>query len=304
MDARLSLPEGLTVRPATAEDADAITALIGACELDADGVAEVDLDDVLMGFGRAGFDPATDMVLVHDGERLVGWAEVYKGRAEADVHPDLHRRGLGASILAWTETRALELGSRDVGQTKTDNDTAAAELFRDKGYEPTHTSWILQVRFDEGPPPPSAPPEGITLRPYDPARDERGVHRLIDDAFCEWPGREPWSFEEWAPLVIRHGAFAPELSPLAFDGDELVGAALSFDYEDAGEGWINQLATKATHRYRGIARALLLRAFGDFYARGERACGISTDSRTGAMGLYERVGMSVRRSYTRFTKPL
>jgi hypothetical protein len=32
--------------------------------------------------------------------------------------------------------------------------------------------------------------------------------------------------------------------------------------------------------------------------------GLSTDSRTGALGLYERVGMKVTRSYTHFAKEL
>jgi len=304
MDRPVNLPEGFSARGATESDADAIAALIAAAEEATDGVAEVDLDDVVAVFDRAGFDPMLDMVLVLEGERLVGWAEIYKGRAEADVHPDFRARGLGTALAAWTEQRARALGSPDVGQTKSDNDTRAAELFRSRGYRTTYTSWILQIRFEEGPPKPPAPPEGITLRPYGPDRDERAVHRLIDDAFGEWPGRESLSFEEWAPFVIRHGAFSPELSPLAFDGDELVGAALSLDYGDAGEGWIQQLATKATHRHRGIAQALLLQAFGDFYRKGERACGVSTDSRTGALGLYERVGMRVRRTYTRWTTTL
>jgi GNAT superfamily N-acetyltransferase len=104
--------------------------------------------------------------------------------------------------------------------------------------------------------------------------------------------------------VIRHNAFAPEVSRLAFDGDELVGAALAFDYAETGEGWVQQLATKATHRHRGIARALLSVVFREFYERGKTKSGLSTESRTGALSVYERVGMSVRRSYTRYSKPL
>jgi len=83
-----------------------------------------------------------------------------------------------------------------------------------------------------------------------------------------------------------------------------VGAVISYDYPDAGEGWISQLATKATHRHRGIALALLRTAFGWFHERGRTVAGVSTDSRTGALGLYEKVGMRVVRQYTRYTKPL
>jgi hypothetical protein len=67
MEGSLNLPEGLVVRPAAAGDVDAITELIASCELDLDGTAEIDPGDVVMDFGRAGFDPATDCVLVLDG---------------------------------------------------------------------------------------------------------------------------------------------------------------------------------------------------------------------------------------------
>jgi ribosomal protein S18 acetylase RimI-like enzyme len=128
------------------------------------------------------------------------------------------------------------------------------------------------------------------------------VHEVIDDAFSEWPGRNPEPYEAWAPQAIAHPAFEPALSPLAFYGEELVGAVLSSDFPE--EGWIDQLATKATHRRRGIAQALLRTALRGFYERGRPMANVSTDSRTGALGLYEKVGMRVVRQYTRYTKHL
>jgi hypothetical protein len=101
-----------------------------------------------------------------------------------------------------------------------------------------------------------------------------------------------------------HPKFAPEISPLAFDGDELVGVLLAFDFPDLSEGWIGQLATRASHRRRGIGQALLRTTFGWLFERGRRVAGVSTDTRTGALGLYEKVGMRVQRQYTRYTKRL
>jgi mycothiol synthase len=127
---------------------------------------------------------------------------------------------------------------------------------------------------------------------------------VIEDAFNEWPDREPTEFASWSAHVIAHAAFAPGLSRLAFDGDELVGAALSSDYEGQEEGWVQQLATKGTHRHRGIARALLQSVFAAYHATGRRLVGLSTNARTGALTLYERIGMQVRRSYTAWAKEL
>ena len=147
---------------------------------------------------------------------------------------------------------------------------------------------MIRIGLDGPPPPPEAPP-GVAIRAYRES-DAQEVHRVIDAAFSEWEGRNPEPFEVWAPQVLAHPAFRPELSPLALDGDEIVGVVISCDYPELGEGWIQQLATRASHRRRGIAQAMLLTAFGWFYEAGRRVAGVSTDSRTGALGLYEKVG--------------
>lgn len=297
---RVALPGGFEWRSATAVDADAVYGLIAACELHDDGVVEVDRHDITVGFERHGFDPDLDTLLVFEGEDLAAGAELYRGRAEADVRPMHRGRGVGAALLSWIEARAAALGEPAVGQTKTDTNTGARELFITSGYEPSWTSWIIRIEL-AGPPEPPDVPAGISIRPYE-RSDARLVHVVIDDAFSEWPGRNPEPYEVWAPQVLAHPAFEPALSPLAFDGEELVGAVLSMDFPE--EGWIQQVATKATHRRRGIAQALLRTAFGGFYSRGRPMAGVSTDSRTGALGLYEKVGMRVVRRYTRYTKHL
>ena len=164
--------------------------------------------------------------------------------------------------------------------------------------------YLKLLRIDLGDATPEVTvPDGIELRPYQ-AADARAVYQVIEDAFNEWPDREPTTFEGWAAHVISHPAFAPELSRLAFEGSELVGVALCDDYEGQDEGWVPQVATKATHRHRGIARALLQSAFAAFHATGRRQVGLSTDTRTGALTLYERIGMRVRRTYTSWAKDL
>jgi mycothiol synthase len=298
----IELPDGLTARPATGGDVGAIYELIAACELADDGVVESDEHDIAVGFGRYGFDPALDSLLVFERDELTAWACLYRGRGEADVRPSHRGRGIGAALMSWIEGRARELGDVEVGLTRTDANTDARELFLANGYEPRWTSWIIRIRLDEPPPPPEAPP-GIAIRAYR-ASDAREVHRVIDAAFTEWEGRDPEPYEVWAPEIIAHPAFRPELSPLALDGDEIVAVVISFDYPELGEGWIQQLATRASHRRMGIAQATLLTSFGWFYGAGRRVAGVATDSRTGALGLYEKVGMHVERQYTRYTKHL
>jgi mycothiol synthase len=303
MDPGVNLPAGLTWRFGTRADAAAILELVELAEHHYDHEVEVDISDVEMDLNRVGFDVASDLVIVEDDGRPVGWANVHKERAEADVRPSHLGRGIGSALLRWTEDRARAVGTPKVSQPVTDHNADARALFLANGYEPTETAWVLEIAFD-GPPAEPSVPDGISIRAYQPERDAPGAYRLIEDAFAEWKDRAANTFEEWAAYIIDHDAFAPALSPLAFEGDELVGATMSFDYPNADEGWIQQLATKATHRHRGIARALLCETFRAFYERGKRRTGLSTDSRTGALTLYERVGMNVRRSYTKYTKTL
>ena len=298
----MPLPEiaGLTARVATRDDVAAITALITAGEIADNGVAEVQVMDVEHALDLA--DAPDGVIVVEGPDGLVAWATVADGRADAEVHPDWRGRGIGASVLAWSEARARESGSARVRQVVTDSDTAARSLFEGAGYRVQHTSWVLQMRLEDAPPAVELPP-GIQIGPYQ-AADAEAAYRVIEDAFNEWPDRQPTEFADWSAHVIGHPAFAPELSRLAFDGGELVGVVLCMDYEGVEEGWVDQVATVASHRHRGIGRALLQSAFAAFHAGGRRLVGLSTNSQSGALTLYERIGMRVRRSYTAWVKDL
>ncbi|HET8525771.1 MAG TPA: GNAT family N-acetyltransferase, partial [Actinomycetota bacterium] len=77
--------------------------LIAACQLEDDGMVEVDEGDIAPGFERPGFDAMLDALVVLHGTDVVAWAEFYRGRAEADVRPSHRSRGIGTALLAWTE---------------------------------------------------------------------------------------------------------------------------------------------------------------------------------------------------------
>jgi ribosomal protein S18 acetylase RimI-like enzyme len=296
----LDLPSGVRARTGVRSDAGPINNLVAAWEQFHDGMFETHLTDIEHAFAMAGEDGG--VVVVEAGDRLVGWATLWGDRVQATVHPEWAGRGIGTALLRWGEARARTTGAPRVRQIVTDNDAGAHRLFAANGYERTDTAWILELPLAADAPEVEVP-AGVTLRPYDPAH-ARATYRLIEDAFNEWRGREPQAFEAWAAHVVDHESFSPTMSWLAFDGEELVGAALNYDYEGSDEGWVDQVATKATHRHRGIGRALLQASFAAFHGAGQRTVGLSTNSRTGALSLYERIGMRIRRSYTAWEKAI
>ncbi|MET7288063.1 GNAT family N-acetyltransferase [Streptomyces sp. NPDC005573] len=294
---------GYRVRAATTADGEAIHRLVGACERELYGRAVTGADAVTADLTLPGVDPRLDTVLVQGpGEEPAGWGWVKRGRRfRADVHPAHRGRGIGTALLAWAEARAREAGSDRLAQTVPDGDRAAIALVRANGYLPFVTEWLLEIGL-AAEPPVIAPPSGITVRSFRPG-DEQEAYRLTEDAFAEWqPRRLP--YEEWAGHCVARETFAPGASPLAFAGGEMVGAVLSLDDPGRDEGYVERIAVRRDHRGRGIAGLLLTEAFRACRREGKRTCTLWTHSETGALPLYQRMGMSVRRSSTVYGRAL
>lgn len=296
------LPESYRKRSATEDDLEAVTALVAAYEEDIHGEALIDAEDVAGDWRRPSFDLSTDCVLVFADDLLVGHGELFPPdrRSEVNVHPGHRGIGLGSWLLDWTERRSRETGAPYVRQIVSVEDVPGCRLLTARGYAPMHTAWILEIAVPERPE--VQAPTGIVIRDLAPGLDDREVFQVVEDAFGEWPDREATTFGDWASRSLQREGFEPWMLPVVLDGDEIVGVANLIPYPDSG--WVQYLATKASHRHRGIARALLQHAFAEFHGRGYRTCGLSTDSRTGALGLYEKLGMRVTRSFTTYSKDL
>lgn len=290
------LPHGFASRSATIDDAEPIYRLMAAAEIGWHGRAEVIPDAVAADLRRPELDLARDTLVVEaaNGD-LAGWGWVHLGkRAQIDVHPSYRGFGIGTALLDWAEGRAREEGTDWFAQAVDDADKAGTDLLRSRGYEVLATNWLLErpiVTLAE-----RRVPDGIRLSPYDEARAHE-VHELIEDAFSEFQQRRK-SYDEWARLSVERSTFRPHASTLAYAGEELVGAVIALDLPETEEGYVEQLAVRADHRGKGVARAMLDDTCAAFQRLGRRDCILWTHSGTGALGMYERLGMRVRRSTT------
>ena len=298
----IALPNGFTSRAATIADVEAVTMVMAASETHHTGIANIDAEDVRADYVRASIDLERDSILVFEGPRLVAEGLVFNGRyANCTVHPELEGRGLGTALLRWTQEIARAQGGTIVGGTVPDENAPARALFLANGYDPAWDSWILEISHQEEPAEPRLPP-GYRIRPF--TQDEaEAVHRVIEDAFSGWESRPPTPFVDWRSWALERPGFEPWMIPVVTNGHELMGAAYLIRYpEDIG--WVQQIAVRRDHRGRGLGRALLQHAFREFFRRGQPTTGLSTDSRTGALTLYEHVGMSVTHSFTHYAKEL
>lgn len=294
---------GFDCRALTTSDVGAVLGIVNASEVAVDGEAMTTADEIEGAWSRGRFVLDTMSVGVEDRGRLIAVGEVFDERAEVTVHPDLTGLGIGVGLARWTWDVARANRQTQVGQTVSDANVSARSLFVRLGYSRRWTSWALQIDLDHlGPEPPL--PAGAILRPAV-REDIPHLYRLIEDAFNEWPDRTPTSFDDWRALSVDHPSARLDLSLVACRDDRPVGVGIAFDYQDGNrEAWIQQLAVAADQRGKGLARAVLAGMFHRFAGAGYRFAGLSTDSRTGALGLYEHVGMEVKRSYTRWNKRL
>ena len=92
------------------------------------------------------------------------------------------------------------------------------------------------------------------------------------------------------------------------DGDQAIGIALCalHDREERQYGHVNSLGVLRSHRRRGIGMALLQHAFGEYYRRGYKGVtlGVDAENLTGALRLYQKVGMSIHRQIDLYEKEL
>ncbi|GAA2499737.1 hypothetical protein GCM10009858_42560 [Terrabacter carboxydivorans] len=281
----------LTTRPLTRRDAAAVTALMASCELHDVGEVLIEEADIVGDWQRPAFDLATQSVGVLDGDRLVAYAEVFKGRwADGAVAPDHRGRGLGTALSHWTRAVGARDGGTLVGQP-VPGDSPGERLFSDLGYRTLWTSWVLEMPAGTTIAPQPLP-EGYSIREPRDEADLRAAWTVNEDAFLEWSERERSSFEEWTATVSRRPGYEPWQLRLMADAAGVV-VGMAFVVVSSRCGYVDKLAVRRDERGRGLARALLVDAFEVARAHGGERSELSTDSRTGALGLYEKVGMQV-----------
>jgi ribosomal protein S18 acetylase RimI-like enzyme len=288
----LAAPEGLRSRPLEPQDAHAVFELMAATELEATGEVAIEEADIVSDWQRPSFDLATQSVGVLDGDRLVGYAEVTMGRrADAAVSPEYCGRGIGTALALWTQAISRRDGKGLVGMPAPDG-SAGERLLKALGYEVLWTSWVLEMPEGKAIEPQPIP-DGYAIRVAADEDDYRKAHEVIEDAFLEWSERERETYEDFAASTVQRPGFEPwNLRLMTDPSGEVVGA--SFVVLADAFGYVDRIAVRRDQRGLGLARALLVDSFALAREHGATRSELATDTRTGALGLYEKVGMEIR----------
>lgn len=294
------------MRPLTPADADAILALAVACDEAAIGIADYTLDDVVDDLSRGGW---RGWGLDGTDGRLRGMCTLERRQGQAAMSADVlawpgEAADVGARALDFVRRRAAELDQKAPLHVHT---YAVAERDRSwlaaAGGRIVRHYWRMTVTFGSAPADPVLAPYVAVERPGDDLERLRELHHVIDTAFLDHYGFAETEFEEW---FERHSS-APGADRalwwlLRVDGTPAA-ALVGRDWPDTG--WVQGLGTLREFRGRGLARLLLQTAFAEFGRRGQLtvSLGVDADNPTGAVALYESVGMRIQHETLRYELP-
>jgi mycothiol synthase len=268
----------------------------------ADGVRPVSEETELR--LQHGGPPGGRDLLAAVGGRVVGYGRFEVGdgggepQAELVVEPAERRRGVGGELVSRLEELA---GDRPLRVWAHGDLPAARALAQARGYERVRV--LLQMRrplTDDDAATAAVLPEGVSLRPFRPGRDEADWLRLNARAFATHPEQGRWT-EADLRLREQEPWFDPAGFLLAWRGDPDSGGVLLGAHwtkvhpaGDAGPepvGEVYVLGIDPDAQGLGLGRALTELGLASLRRRGLSEVLLYTEEdNTAAVSLYERTG--------------
>ena len=316
----MALPTGMTLRQETAADIPALVALgdeTWSALYGRTGYVTAELLE--MGLQRPGRDAQRDDPVIFAGDRLVAGAALQAWPPMTEVvSPILVDLALSAGdrsacidalILALQDAARARLTDADIGVERVfglnvpTRDAGLRDHVRGLGWTLLRTYFEMSIDLTDGSFPDVEWPEGMTIRIFgDPAVVEPTID-VMTEAFADHHGdfASPDSWRHW----LTADTVLPDASYLLNDADGPVGGLVSSDFGD-GEGFIVAVGVRRRGRGRGAASAMLRQSLHDLASAGFATASLSVDGEntTGALGLYERAGMSVRVATEAWVTPL
>ncbi|WP_448625098.1 GNAT family N-acetyltransferase [Geodermatophilus sp. URMC 64] len=321
-----ALPEGLTSRPLTPDDVDAVAALLDAAEEADDTGEHFDADDLTEWWVNELVDLRRDGLAVHGADgALLGYAtaiapptfrDAFAVYLEGRVHPAHRGRGIGRALLAWQLARGAEIHAerhpeapgRLAVAVPTTMPSLEALVRR---AELTAVRWyrMMERPLTDLPDVPTV--SGVDLVPFTWDRDDE-VRRAHNAAFTAHHGSSERDPASWEVMFTGQRAFRPDLSVLALADGAVVAYTLVYVYESdtratgVREAHFGQIGTLPEARGRGLASAAIVRSMQVAVDSDCQTAGLQVDSDnvTGALRLYEGLGFTTRRSQVSWARAL
>jgi ribosomal protein S18 acetylase RimI-like enzyme len=297
-----------------------IAAVINA-SLTADGSNErITAEELINIYAHpAHWDPQQDILLVEVDGKLIGYANMEwreEGSGDCLHLIDLHLVAVWRHYgLELAMQRHMECCIREAA-TAEPNDVhhwfvskvpetwqTRVEMLRVLGYAPVRYYFEMQRPLLDDNLPETVLPTGLAVRPPLPEH-YRAIWEAGEECFRDQQDYVAPSEESYRTWVATPG-LDPSLWLVAWDGDQVAGAAINVIHEGAW-GETDDLFVRRPWRKQGLGRALLVGSLHLFKARGLTTAGLGVDAEnvSGALGLYESVGFRPYQRLASYRKPM
>lgn len=298
------------LRAPTLDDLEPVVELLNAESLRLTGSRDCDVDAIRGWWTQPPpFDLRVDVILAERDAAIVGYGDLGDQANEGTVlWLDVRGEQFEQLIVELTRrARAKAAPGAVVRATVEANDTDGAGTLERLGYAPIRSSYKMSMELGDRSFEPVVP-AGAVVRSAVEGHDEELLHDLNERTFADHWGFMPTPYAEWVHWVCAFGKPDPALWFIATVDGEDAGLAICRPSEsgDPDSGWVSTLGVLPPFRGRGLGTALLQHAFSEFHRRGLARAGLGVDAEnvSGAVRLYERVGMRVVRKQDTWERPL
>jgi mycothiol synthase len=224
------------------------------------------------------------------------------------VLPAYQGRGIGRELLAWQYDRVKQLhtdiapdAAWHVETGASVGDHAAIGLFERFGFRPVRYFFEMVAPLS-GSRPEATLPDGLVAVPFTPGM-AKPLYEAHMEAFSDHWGFQRRPYEKWVIGTVESEEFRPDLTRIAFDGDEIAAYVLAYDNVE-GREYIGQVGTRRPWRKRGVASGLISASLAAAVADGKTSAslGVDADSPTGAVGVYERLGFEIKHKFVSYRR--
>lgn len=320
-----TLPSGFTARPASRDDAAALAGILNdnCCYYGIERHYDAQV------FTREWSSPAHDMannLVVEDSTgRIAAYVSLWtfisppiRTYLEPGIHHEYFDSGLGMLLTAWGEERARALLTQcpldvqiAIGGEANEKMLYLRAMLESAGFSQMRRFYRMRIDMTE--PPTEQPlPAGYHYQTYHHPEQLPTIVDVDRQAFRDHYGYTEGDFDEEVAEVGHFLESTPDFDPTLFGNviEDSTGKMVATSWllmQDDGDpncAYVDGVAVLREHRGKGIALAMLTRAFARFYERDRRSVtlGVDSENLTGALRLYTKAGMRPVATSIRYEK--
>ena len=315
------LPDSYSVRTCRVGDVTPCTQLVRAVDVAACGETTTTEDEMEGDMFSPEVKRDESSIVITQNDTVVALLVCFNSLSEGRdlffdffIHPDVEETT--ANQISISAVRAAEQftqqhmteTSLEVTKCKTalyDADKSFIFALNERGFEYHRSFW--RMRRDATNELNVSVPGGYEIRDFRDVEDEwRSIHDVCTKAFADYYDYQPLSFDFWQE-IMANGINNPDLWRVVTHSGQMVAYLMgSHRFTSEGFGYVASIGVLREHRSQGIAKALLADAFNRDKGMGMQGTLLHGDSSnpTGAMKLYESVGMKTDRVYLGFRKEI